>query len=354
MLVPHSHIKRCVLFVSLLVWATGAVRAQEPAVKLPAGMLTGERVMAEVTRQTGYRFAYETTVFNPSAKISFESGSFPLDEVLSKVFDPQFLNYFLYNKVVVVVSPNQRFRIPLAPTITQRTMDRYRGNAPGEVGPAPLPRPETTPEPEPEPVWIDSVVVPVFPESYSNYKELDRYGHIYRTVPRFALKTNLLYTGVTLTPNLAFEFGVGDRSTVEFSGSYSWRGRKKDNVEDYKQSVHMILRPEYRYWLCERYNGHFFGVHATYGRYNISGYDIPMLFKKEHRYDGHLYGAGLTYGYQWAFAKRWGLEFNVGVGYWRLDYDKFDCETCGRDGVAQTKNYFGPTRAGITLTFLFK
>lgn len=44
--------------------------------------------------------------------------------------------------------------------------------------------------------------------------------------------------------------------------------------------------PEFRYWLCERYNGHFFGLHSGYVFYNISG--VRVLFQdkstKNHRY----------------------------------------------------------------------
>ena len=42
----------------------------------------------------------------------------------------------------------------------------------------------------------------------------------------------------------------------------------------------------FRYWLCERYNGHFFGLHSGYAFYNISGVRIPFQSKstKDHRY----------------------------------------------------------------------
>jgi len=172
-------------------------------------------------------------------------------------------------------------------------------------------------------------------------------------LPRFALKTNLLYTATTLTPNLSFEMAIGEKSTLELSGSYSWIGRTSPASDNHKQRLHLIIRPEYRRWLDRSFSGHFFGAHAIYTQYNVSGHNVPLLFKKENRYEGQGYGLGATYGYKWNFSKQWGLEFNVGLGYLYMDYDKFTCAKCDVNGTSQTKHYFGPTRAGISLSYTF-
>jgi hypothetical protein len=52
--------------------------------------------------------------------------------------------------------------------------------------------------------------------------------------------------------------------------------------------------------------------------------------------------------------KRWGLEFAVGVGVLHLDYDRYTCATCDKNGVPASKTYFGPTNAAINLSFLLK
>ncbi len=39
---------------------------------------------------------------------------------------------------------------------------------------------------------------------------------------------------------------------------------------------HWLVHPEFRYWLCERFNGHFFGVHLLGGEYNISKVKLPF------------------------------------------------------------------------------
>ena len=75
---------------------------------------------------------------------------------------------------------------------------------------------------------------------------------------------------------------------------------------------HWLVQPEVRYWLCESFNGHFFGLHAHYAEYNAGGIDFSTAFR-HNRYQGHLYGAGLSYGYQWLIGKRWNLEATVGM-----------------------------------------
>ncbi len=167
------------------------------------------------------------------------------------------------------------------------------------------------------------------------------------------LKTNLLYGAATLTPNLGAEVGLGDKSTLSLEVGYNpWNlnGSETNN----KKLVHLLIEPEYRYWLKNRFNGHFFGVHALFAEYNVGGYDIPLLFEKEYRYEGSAYGGGLSYGYLWKMNPHWGMEFNVGLGVAYLDYKQYDCPKCGSLVGNKTETYFGPTKAGISLIYFIK
>lgn len=171
-----------------------------------------------------------------------------------------------------------------------------------------------------------------------------------------ALKTNLLYGAYTSTPNLSLELGLGKRSTLDLGGGYNpWNlnGTELDNTK----LVHWLGQMEYRYWLCQKFSGHFFGVHALGTQFNIGGHELPLLFEKgskNFRYEGFGYGAGISYGYQFYLGKRWSLEANIGVGYARLHYDKYDCVKCGTKLSSEKKNYFGPTKAGISLIYIIK
>jgi hypothetical protein len=169
-----------------------------------------------------------------------------------------------------------------------------------------------------------------------------------------AIKTNLLYGAGAFTPNLGVEVGIGNRTTLDLSGGYNWfnlDGSKNNN----QKLVHWIVQPEFRYFLDERFNGHFFGVHALYSQYNIGGYKLPMLFGKDSkafRHEGNAVGGGFSYGYQLPLAKQWKVEFNLGLGYMRMKYDQYDCVNCGKlREPNKVKNYFGPTKAGVSIIF---
>ncbi|MEG1660507.1 MAG: DUF3575 domain-containing protein [Bacteroides sp.] len=166
------------------------------------------------------------------------------------------------------------------------------------------------------------------------------------------LKTNLLYGAVTFTPNLGVEIGLGKRTTLDLSAGYNpW------NADGESKIAHFIVQPELRYFLNERFNGHFFGVHALYSQYNIKGHSHPMLFGKgsrDYRYEGNALGAGVSYGYQLLLGTHWNLEFELGAGYARLDYGKYNCGKCGTKIATVHKNYFGPTKAGVSLIYIIQ
>lgn len=167
---------------------------------------------------------------------------------------------------------------------------------------------------------------------------------------RVALKTNLLYDA-TATPNLGLELGVGRKSTVQmFYGLNPWK------FSETKQMRHWMLMPEYRWWTCQKFNGHFFGVHAMGGQFNAQGIKLPfglLSGLKDHRYEGWFAGGGLTYGYQWILSRHWNFEASVGVGYDYIKYKKFECGTCGPQSADKHTHYFGPTKAVLSLVYLF-
>ena len=170
-----------------------------------------------------------------------------------------------------------------------------------------------------------------------------------------AIKTNLLYGAASFTPNLAVEVGLGEQTTIELSVGYNWFNVACNSTSS-KKLAHWIVQPEVRYYLFERFSGHFLGAHTTYSEYNIGGYNLPMFFGKgsqAFRSQGHAVGAGISYGYLLLLGRRWNLEFNIGAGYMQFEYDKFDRAACGKM-IEQNviKNYFGLTKAGVTIGFM--
>lgn len=173
---------------------------------------------------------------------------------------------------------------------------------------------------------------------------------------KVAVKTNLLYGAYTYTPNLSMELGLGRKTTLSFGGGYNpWN--LDGSSENNKKLVHWLGEVELRYWLCQRFNGHFFGFHVLGSEFNISQHKLPLLFGKDselYRYEGYAVGGGFSYGYQFILGKRWNLEATLGVGYARLNYDKYKCQKCGEKAGSEKKNYVGPTNAGVSLIYIIK
>lgn len=167
-----------------------------------------------------------------------------------------------------------------------------------------------------------------------------------------AVKTNLPYW-LTTTPNIGLEFGLGKRTTISLTGGYNpWTLDKDAN----RKVKHWMVMPEFRYWLCENFNGHFFGLHSGYTFYNISAVRIPFQDKStaQHRFQGWATGVGISYGYSWIIGKRWNIEATLGFGYIYSEYDKYECVTCGRFKGSNDKHYFGPTNVGVSLIYVIK
>lgn len=163
-----------------------------------------------------------------------------------------------------------------------------------------------------------------------------------------ALKTNLLYDA-TSTINLGCEVGVSKHFTADLSGNYNpW------TFSDSKSVKHWMIQPEFRYWIHERFNGHFFGAHMLYGSMDIAG--SPFLFglKKDFSYDGLFVGAGISYGYQLYLGPRWNIEFTAGLGYVYLDYRKAAYPDTAHHLGDYYANYFGLTKAGISIVYIIK
>lgn len=84
------------------------------------------------------------------------------------------------------------------------------------------------------------------------------------------IKTNLL-GWATASPNLGLEWGFGRKSTLNVSGSFN-----PFEFNEGKQWKHWLVQPEYRYWFCEKFNGHFLGFHLLGGEYNMAKIKLPF------------------------------------------------------------------------------
>ncbi|WP_294559128.1 DUF3575 domain-containing protein [uncultured Bacteroides sp.] len=161
---------------------------------------------------------------------------------------------------------------------------------------------------------------------------------------RFAVRTNLLYDAFLL-PTLGIEWRVNRDLGIKLDGSLSWWGGNQGNVQKM-----WLVNPEVRWYLLDK-KRFYVGVSGSYGEYNIYKYMLGGIVSKDTGYQGKLWNAGLTVGYQLYLSRGFSIDFNLGLGYTRLEYDSFSMT----DGVRiyeeqnKTKNLWGPTQAGISL-----
>lgn len=170
-----------------------------------------------------------------------------------------------------------------------------------------------------------------------------------------ALKTNIL-SDAFMNINAGIEVGLAPRWTLDVSGGFNaW------TLSHNRRWKHWAVQPEARYWFCDRFAGHFIGIHVHGGQYNLGGIDINFKLLgtdfstlKDTRYQGWFLGGGIAYGYTWILGRHWSFDTEIGVGYSYTRYDRFKCAGCGKK-IEKNKphNYFGPTKAAVNLVYLF-
>jgi len=345
--------KNIILPLAALLLTTATVYGQNERVKFSNTRLTAREALNEIQAQTSYIPAFNSRLFDAGRAVSLSATDLSLDAALRQILGSGF-SYVLSGNILSITKDAVE---PVKEVVMPRerkplTSDVYQRNSFDDLSAAPRRRPVMTNVIE-APIVEQPAAAPQMREQTSRYRFVEQYAVNQASLPRFAIKTNLLYGAAAFTPNLAFEFGLGRRTSLELMGSHNpWN--LSGSLDGNKKLVHTALRAEFRYCLCERFNGHFFGADVIFSRYNIGTHEVPMLFKKEYRYDGVAYGGGVTYGYHLMVGKRWGIEFSVGAGVLWLDYDRYECAACNRNGIPEKKVYFGPTNASINLVFLLK
>ena len=157
-----------------------------------------------------------------------------------------------------------------------------------------------------------------------------------------ALKTNLAAWAGTIL-NIAVDVQVNEHLSVELPILWCpWHISSKHAVKTF------TIQPEARYWLSKPGKGHFFGVHAHIGWFNVKW--------NRDRYqdiDRPLLGAGISYGYLLPFNEHWAGEFTLGAGYANMRYDTYYNMDNGARIDTRTKNYWGITRVGLSVVYRF-
>ena len=153
-----------------------------------------------------------------------------------------------------------------------------------------------------------------------------------------SLRANLL-RWATLTPDLGLEWRICPSWGIAVNGSWtSWSWSDKD-----RRYALWEVAPEVRYYMGEK-KAWYLGAMFKAGQFN---YKISETGKQ-----GDLMGGGITTGYQLRLNKALTLDFNLGLGYLNVDFEKYEVI----DGVRvrrgnETKDWYGPINAGVTLVW---
>ena len=180
-------------------------------------------------------------------------------------------------------------------------------------------KPQTTQETQPE------EVLPVIK---------DKEGETYT----LALRANLL-RWVTLTPDIGVEWRINRDWGIQVNGSWTswtWNGKER------RYALWEVL-PEVRYYIGKEKRG-YVGAMYKAGQFN---YKFSTIAKQ-----GDLMGGGITGGYRLKLNRLLSLDFSLGIGCVHAEYDRYEVI----DGVRvrqgkETKNWWGPVNAGVTLVW---
>lgn len=168
-----------------------------------------------------------------------------------------------------------------------------------------------------------------------------------------AVKTNLLYDA-TATINLGAEIPLAQKWSFDLSANFNgW------SINNHLWK-HWLLQPEARYWLCDRFSGHFFAMHLLGGQYNFGNISISNFLGNDFRtledtrVQGWYAGAGIGYGYTWLLSRHWSIEAEVAFGWAYTRFDRYPCAKCGTKIQSdKAHNYVGPTKVAVNLIYVF-
>lgn len=161
-----------------------------------------------------------------------------------------------------------------------------------------------------------------------------------------AVRTNVLYDAF-LFPTLGVEWRISRDIGIKFDGSFSWWGGSSDKVQK-----SWLLNPEVRWYLLN-HKRFYVGASGNYGQYNIYKYPIGSIVSKDTGHQGSIWSTGVTVGYQLCLSRCFSVDFNLGLGYSRFEYDTFGIINGVRVYEERdcTTNFWGPTQAGVSLVW---
>ena len=169
------------------------------------------------------------------------------------------------------------------------------------------------------------------------------------------VKSNLL-GDILLLPNIGVEFYLGGNVSVAANWTYAWwkSDRRKWYCRNYGGDI--VLRK----WLGQKakekpLTGHHIGPYAQVFTYDflvgkmgyVAGEPGGDIFNRAN------FTAGLEYGYSLPIARKFNLDFTLGLGYHWGEYHKYKLVDEHKVWTATNRRYYvGPTKCEVSLVWL--
>lgn len=158
--------------------------------------------------------------------------------------------------------------------------------------------------------------------------------------PYMAIKTNVAYDALAVL-NLTYECQFASHFTAEIPVMWSlWDWKEDRGVRT------VAIQPGVKYWFGTPGSGHAIGADFDLAWYNVKWDDDRYQSASR-----PAMGVSINYAYSLNLGKNWKAEFSLGVGYINTCYNTYYNITDGALIDTRTKNYFGPTRVGISLVY---
>lgn len=169
------------------------------------------------------------------------------------------------------------------------------------------------------------------------------------------VKSNALYD-LAAVPNIGVEFYLGKKLSIVANWMYGWWDTDRTHHYWRIYGGDIALR---RWFGSAAENkpltGHHVGIYGGVVTYDFEFGGTGYMGGLPGRtlWDRCNYVAGLEYGYSLPIARRWNIDFTIGAGYlggkYIVYYPKDRCYVWKE---TRRRNYFGPTKAEISIVWL--
>lgn len=155
------------------------------------------------------------------------------------------------------------------------------------------------------------------------------------------LRSNVLPWGLGIA-NIGAEYAIAKKWSVVLDLWFCpWKISDKFSVKT------LAILPEGRWWWKSNKKGSYINVHL-----NVAWYNIRANSYRYQDAETPLIGGGIGYGYRLSIGKRWGIDFEAGIGVSHTKYNRYYNVKNGALKDKRVSFLWGPDRLSIAVTYL--